>query len=297
MNTMVNGSDPNFKGGGNYTNYTGLSIARPVAVNPSNEDYERITGSKCPYPLVYDYVEFGENKDKYMPILILMENQETGKYNFIRFNISDRIDTSSKGSIRFMNKVGATTWASSPEILSGNSKMGWFTSSPFEPLCEGMNTLYNFLQALTVYNSKNPEATWLSDMKATDVTPEALYSRADVSGLRTLIEWCNKQDHSVVVLYSVRETEKDGNTYFNQHIESGNGNRNLFYKSVRTPEHSISKYCKDAFRKLDKETSEQGYSITNRHYTTDFQEFVAPEVENTDAMVAPPLSDALESVV
>lgn len=293
---MVNGSNPSM-GQSKYCNYTGLSIARPVAVNPTNEEYKEITGQECPYTLNYEYVELGD-QGKFFPISFLMKNQETGLYNFLRFLVSNRTKMSKNGSIQFINDLGNTTWAQSPEMLANNPKMSWFTNSPFRPLQEGFCELHNFLITLTMFDNRMPEVNWIADMEAANINAETIFDHADVSGLRSLIAWANKEDHSIVCLYSVKETVKNDNPVFYQHIEAGSASNNLFFRSVRGPEHGISAYTKKMFNEMCATKSKEGFNITSRHFSTNFTEFVAPEISNVASNFDPEaLSNAIQDVV
>jgi hypothetical protein len=288
---MVNGSNPQSSAG--YSPYTGISVGRAVAVNPTNEEYKKIVGKELPYTLKYDYVTLQD--EEYFPINILIENEDTGQYDFIRFLVSDRPERSSKGSFRFINTVGNTTWASSTEALASNSKMGWFTSHAHEPICEGFETLFNFMKALICYDTRDSSANWLNDMKTNGVTPERIFKQADVSGLREVIAWADNKDHSVGLLYSVKKVETENGDKFYQHIETGSTNRNLFFRTTRGESHTISNYAKKALNEMVKEASQDGYNVTSRIFTTDFKPFTR-EVEETPVTDPTEFANALDVV-
>jgi hypothetical protein len=266
---MINGSDPK---AGSFSPYVGLSVFRPIMANPTNEEYRTITGSDMKYTMKYDYIEY--EGGKVFPVHILVENVETKRYDFIKFAVSNRPETSSKGSVRYMNELGSFAWGANKEAIAANEKMSWFSSRPFEAITQGMEPLYNLLQNNICYNSRDEVANWKADMESNGITAEVLFDQRDVTGLNAVLKWADKNDHSCVGLYSVRITQKDGKTYKNQFIEAGNSTKPLFFKSTREGDaHSVPEWAEESLKKLIKQTSEQGYALTSREYEVKFQKY------------------------
>lgn len=247
------------------TLYTGLSVIKPLIANPSDEEYEHFTGRKPNYPLTYD--KFGE-EGELQPISILCEIGK-GSFEFIRFVLSSQDDTTKDGTkSKFIDGKGRISYyLDDPYNISDRF--------PFDPktavtIKRGYEDLTNFLQKLVAYDSKSPQANWMSDASKNGLDVETLYS-GNVNGLNALLDWAFREGFSVVTLLSVSKTEKDGNTYYNQRIESRS---DLFFYSVTN--HGEAMVPATAFsrlRKYEKQQEEAGYSITKHLYTHRLQEF------------------------
>ena len=109
MITGTNSRTSNNSEGGKYMPFTGLGVAKVLAVNPSNELYEKITGRAIPYELTYD-ARKEEDGSLNFPYNFLTYNEEAG-YNFIRFSVSNKVQTSQTGKTNFIDIKGCDTWA------------------------------------------------------------------------------------------------------------------------------------------------------------------------------------------
>lgn len=262
MKEGIGGSGVEFS---SYTPYVGLGVVRPLMANPTNEDYERITGKKCPYSLSYELYKNQEG-DTFFPIRLLVEVQETGRYEFLQFYISNRPRVSQSGKMLFVNQLGEFAWGASMDALRQNERMDWFTKHEFEPACEGIRVLYTMLQALVKYDSRSNEADWLRNMVDYRCTGQYLFERMDVSGLNELLDWCNKQDHAVICLFAVKESEKDGKKYQNQVLVTGRNEPFFFRTELRGPNHAVSDYVVKLVRDMHNEAKARGYGLTSHEY-------------------------------
>lgn len=249
-----------------YTPYVGLGVVRPLIANPTNEQYEEITGKKPPYDLVYELAT-GNDNEQVMPVNILCEGTTTGTYDFVKFYISDKPQVSRTGSILFMNSTGNFAWGRSREELEANPKMDWFWEHPFEEASRGIRQLYTFLQVLICYDSRTKDGNWVQDMINADITANHIFNRMDVSGINKALAWANKQDFSLVVMYTIKESIKDGNIRYYQTIDAGNSARSTFYMSKKDLEHVVSDYVLKLVKRLDQSESDEGRTLCKGHYS------------------------------
>lgn len=142
--------------GGNYEVYTGLIPSRIVAVNPTSEEFEKITGRKREL----SYAPIGDNKVK--PLRFIVDSEEAG-FQMVDFLISGTEVESKAGNKQFMSNTGNVTWGPSAEAITNNDKMEWF-GIPVSTMKTGEASLNAFMQAALQYNRNSEEADWYADI-------------------------------------------------------------------------------------------------------------------------------------
>lgn len=245
--------------------FTGLSVIKPLIANPSNEEYEAITGRAPNYQLSYD--RFGDNKEL-QPISILC-GIGGNNFEFIRFVLSEEDDVTKDGNkSKFMDAKGRISYyLDDPANIS--------EKFPFDPstaivIKRGYEDITNFLQRLVAYDHRSPQANWGADADKSGFDMDTLYS-GDVSGLNSLLDWANREGFSIVTLLSVAKTEKDGNIYYNQRIESRSDL--FFYASTSNGEPVVPMTAFSRLRKYERQQEDAGYNVTKNLYTHKLQEF------------------------
>lgn len=257
------------------TPITGLAVVTPLFVNPTNEEYKRITGRDLPYQLKYEVKENPnmDNREEF-PIRILVHQVEKDVYEFVNFNIGNIDEISSKGSYRFIDSKGNITWSASLETIQNNEKMSWFDSANARKLKVGEYELYTWIQKLVSFDNKAEGADFTGEMAKAGITADKLFA-GNTSGLQKLIEWSNKQGFAIGMLFYVEEKEKDGNTNHNQKLASYPVEL-FFYTDIdKEGKRSISNYSYKVMEKLIKgdESKDQRPLNIKGHYTYKLQDF------------------------
>lgn len=261
-----------------WINLTGVGSVQPVAVNPTNEQYLKITGNEMPFELKYDVTELSEVQ--YRPVKILVHNHQYNVFAFANFWISNQDEVSKKGDkVNSMDPKGVMTYI---PVDGSGVDYTWFDAAEATPLKRGEASLHNFLQILVKYDQKAEEANWRMDLLEAGITADKIFAD-DLTGLQALIDWSNTQDvgdsgakgHQIGVLFEVRKTAKtdketgeevEGQFNYNQVVN----NRNFFYASAD------GNIPQGAFKRLQKIRDDQeaaGYQVTKNLWTFTLQEF------------------------
>lgn len=256
------------------TPITGLAVVKPLFVNPTNEDYKRLTGRDLPYTLEYVVKENSNiNNREEFPIRILVHQLEKDVFEFVNFNVSNIDDVAQTGSVRFMDSKGNMTWSKSLETIQENPNMAWFDSSNARPLKVGEFEIYSWIQKLVSYDTRAEGANFKDEMTNAGITSDALF-KGNTSGLQKLIDWSNKQGYALGMLFFVDEKTKDGNTNYNQKLASYPVEL-FFYTDEKDGVRTISNYSYKAMEKLIKGDESKGQKpvIIKGLYTYKLQDF------------------------
>lgn len=200
---MIGGSNKKVggEGGGNYSPFVGLGSAKLICVNPSNEQYEKITGRAMPYELKYD-VQSNEDGSKRYLYRILTHSEEAG-YNFIDLSVTDKMEQSQAGNSRFIDFKGNSTWGASLDAISSNEKMSWFSSDKARPAKVGEVDIINLIIAFLRYSSKEADSQLMVDLKSSYKIDSMVDQKAVVAGLNKLFS--DYKNNMVTLLYVVKE--------------------------------------------------------------------------------------------
>lgn len=266
-----------------YTPVTGLGVFKPIAVNPTNKEYTEITGQEMPYPLTYDPYDttVGDKTVSARPVSILGYNPEMELYEFISFTlINEEVSTKAGDKFKFVNKVGQISYFAkdSSEIANNPSVAQWYNTEDMTKLRIGEESFYTFLQRLIKYDARSEGAQFKTDIHNIGADFDTLY-KGDTTGLRKLLEWAKAEDHSIGVLYTVREKEKDGTIYDIQYIEN---NPNLFFITKRddSGKHSVSKGAIKRVQKYVEDREEAGLVGIKNYYTLELMKYKREACEN-----------------
>jgi len=133
-----------------FVKKTGFFEGEVIAINPDREKLEKIlstTLEKDPEYLSKD--EAGKTK---VNIVAWVKDVKSGELRNIRFFLKDvERENKDKTKKQYINNVGMTTWADSPENLAL-----WFAERPHRVAHEGEEELYNFA------------VTWLNKLDTRD---------------------------------------------------------------------------------------------------------------------------------
>jgi len=256
------------------TPITGLAVVKPLFVNPTNDDYKRITGKDLPYTLEYTIRENSNiNNREEFPIRILVHQVEKDVYEFVNFNVSNIDDVAQTGSVRWLDSKGNMTWSKSLETIQENPNMAWFDSSNARSMKVGEYELYSWIQKLVSYDTRADGANFKDEMIKNGVTSANLFN-GTTNGLQGLIDWSNKQGYAVGMLFYVVETTKDGNTNYNQKLASYPVEM-FFYTDEKDGVRTISNYAYKTMEKLIKGDESKNQKPVNIKglYTYKLQDF------------------------
>lgn len=256
------------------TPITGIAVVKPLFVNPTNEDYKRLTGKELPYTLEYATKEntYINNREEF-PIRILVHQPEKDVYEFVNFNVSNIEEVAQTGSKRFIDSKGNMTWVKDIETIQQNEKMSWFDSSNARELKVGEFEIYSWIQKLTSYDTRAENANFKEEMGRAGITSDNLFS-GKIKGLQDLIDWSNKQNYAVAMLFYVEEKEKDGNTIYNQKLASY-PTELFFYTDEKDGVRNVSNYSYEGMKRLVKGDEAKNQKPVNIRglYTYKLQDF------------------------
>lgn len=251
-----------------YTPYTGLASVKVLCVNPTNEEYERITGSAFPSELKYDPIMGEDGKKESQLLNFLVHEPITNTFAFLPVFLSKSNVTTKDGKkSKYIDKLGQISYFID-DINNISSKFRFDIVSA-TPLKKGQESLTVLLQRLFGYKSNSPGANWAEDMKNCKADIVTLYNNK-VSGLNELLKEAYDSDYSVIVLFSVRE--KDGKYY--QSVEN---NPDLIWSNQGD---DIPNYCYKDMKEKQDEQNKAGYPLTKNLYTFKFQKFNLEECAN-----------------
>lgn len=263
---------------------TGIGAATIVAVNPTNDQYEKISGAKLPYELNYDKYH-GEDNITYQPLVFMMHNKKESTFDLLKLRISNDDDFNRAGDkVQSIDPAGNIGYVAT----DGSTNYTWMDAANSRPLKKGEAKIHELLQTYVKYDKSSSEAQWLIDLASAGVTSDKLFA-GDTSGITALINWANKQTvgnvvgHSIGLLYSVRKSPKKskedgseipGEYNYNQNIESSK----FFFTDV---DGEVSKSAYKNLKSFAEKQEEAGYKVTNNLYTYKLQEFSEEHCENT----------------
>jgi hypothetical protein len=265
MSNKIGGSGN--KSGG-YTPYTGLASVKVLMVNPTNEDYERVTGSAFPVDLKYDPIVGADGKKEKQLLNFLVHEESTNTFAFLPIFLS-KLDVATKDGkkFKFIDKLGQISYyIDDPKNISSKFK---FDESTAVKLKQGQESLTVLLQRLFGYKSSAKGANWMADIKNSKADAATLF-QGQVGGINTLLKDAYESDYSIVVLFSVRE--KDGKYY--QSIEN---NPELIWSNQGS---EIPNFCYKAMKERQDEQAKAGYPLSKNLYTFKFQPFTLEECAN-----------------
>ncbi len=243
--------------------YTGLNVFEVLGINPMKEQIEEWTGN--PYKLNVDYSIVRINDKQVRPLEIWLKSTDGYVVENLRFLIGTADDINQNGTVRYVNTVG--------EMCQGkvdpkeNPNMAWFTSKPYRVAKQGEYELYNFMQKVMRYNSREENAAFMADAEKLGITVDNIYNN-NIQGLIQFFDWIKENGNKVILLCAVRKSEKiaDDSTkkvYENQTLVN---NPEYFYQT------SKNEVTGRAIAKMS-EALEKGRRISNSLFTIHFQDF------------------------
>lgn len=254
---------------GKYTTYTGLAAFKILAVNPTKDQIEELTGRPYPFDITY---ELRQDSDQQLvrPIEFWVSSEigDTKIVDKVSFQIGNTLVKSQTGNSQFVNAKGVSRYAL--DIDSANMK--YEKMAPFiRAMYVGEDSLYSFMQRALGYKPSEVDAKFLADSEAAGITPESLYA-GEVTGLRNFIDFVNSKNRKVGLVLGVRQKEKlleNGNKIIqNRQIILNNSD---FFFTLATGH--IEEYNLGKTQEVIDQKQKAGISLGTALFTVKFQEF------------------------
>jgi len=165
-----------------YSLYTGVCAMALKQINPTNDQYLKITGKELPFAL--DYIETPEGK---FPLRFLLEVKHTnsaglGVGTYISANLyvsKDREQNKDKTKTLFVNSKGQFAYLSNDG--SAESNMDWYDKTDIRAAYTGEKDLSLILQKLCAFTKED-------DYTALDEVIKSFYKKFDIGKLNALVK-------------------------------------------------------------------------------------------------------------
>lgn len=271
-NNMIGGSQSVAKA---YTPITGLFGVQLVAVNPTTDEIRKITGNEIPETMCNYAAKPSYSGDvQEYPIVFWLHEPINNVYQPITYAVANQpAAPSQNGNIKFINKLGQSTWAANEEALRNNPKMDWFSKEGLRPALHGEAQLYEFMQKFVRYNARNEGANWLADMENAGITIANLVA-GNLTGLRNFQQLTEGNDNYLTVLFTVSASEGEGETKYYQNILP---RTDAMYWCTNG---KVTQGAVKALKSLATRLQEQGRVLSNKYYTFEGQDFVLENCVN-----------------
>lgn len=269
------------------TRYTGLAPVIPICVNPTFdrlcevleiENKENAAGlaKMCNYDI---RTNPNTQRDE-RPVVVWVYSPQASSYVPITFNISNGLVTSKNGDkFRYINKRGQISYfATSADEIANNPKVtSWFSTEGLREIVWGEAELYTWIQKLIRYDASVKGANFLNTLEQAGVTADNLYN-GDVSGVQQLIDYATANANSIIMLHVIKEKETDNGPRYYQELLL---NTDVMF---RNGDKGVVPSMHDKVYSIIKDKEQQGYNLTTRLFTIEFQEFSKNDCYGQDSV-------------
>jgi gas vesicle protein len=267
--------------GGTFNYYTGICALKIRKINPTNEQYLKITGRELPFTLEYE-----ENVEGKFPIRILAEisstdskNTGVGTFVFPAIYVSkDVAMNKDKDKTMFVNKKGQYAYLNNDG--TGEANMDWFDK-------EGIRPAYVGERDLSLVLSKMLALTKDDDYSIVEAQVTNFFKKFNTDKLNTLINTTpdgmslTNGECGIVGMLSVSVNPDSGKKTQKMIIKEG-----YIMATEVDPEMkvSVSLYAKDRIAKSLEKDKNSGYAPKD-NVSVNFRVFedkIVEEVETVD---------------
>lgn len=208
-----------------FSKYVGLFNASVVAVNPTKDELGKLLDATIEKDPEYTGSN-DENGAKRLTVSFWLKEEQNGNMFNVRFNLEDTVVVSKSGLNQYINSIGTTSYAKSPDAVPDFVK-----ARPVRQAKKGEELLYKFLR------------NWLSNLNYEDESTElSMDWKKLISGKTTEIRDAidSFKSQTICALATVR-TAEDGKEYQavysyeflpNYALDCFNGRKNKNYKAV-----------------------------------------------------------------
>jgi len=296
MNRFSKNSEAFNKSSDNNTLYTGLAVTKVLAINPTKEKLAEIVGEEtaAKFDTTYAKKENQFTGKMVRPLHIWVQDKdEKSRPTLMNIDLGEDHQVSNAGNIKFINHNLQDTWAKNEEDLTGNPKMGWYSTTGLHEAKTGEVNYYKFIAQLFSYNfEKQDFFEWVQEM---GIDFNNVYE-GNFEGVRELVDFVNlnegeKEPFYFVALWVVRETT-DG-----QYRQQVLVNPDTWY---RCNDERVSQFMLDNLQAKIQKKEEEGYNLTNKLFTLEFEEFNkakcynAAPVNTVSEAIEPSKNDAFD---
>lgn len=249
---MVKGEQRQQTEGGEITRYVGFTIAKPMAVNPTKEQLNKLLGVEDKdTDKEFNYLSEDDEGNKRVRLSFWLYDEGKDKYFPYSINLTNKeVVSKDKTKTQYVNSTCSTSWVDDEANLPE-----WFTSFTDKETEEvtgskkwrkailGESELVNFVRS------------WLGRMNFSSVNTEVLFDTAklfkeDYSELRELID--SDYDTTFIPLLGVRTDPDDKEKQYQQVYGKGFLPAN-FYKYILKGNKFPSGYAQKVWDKFLKE--------------------------------------------
>jgi len=126
--------------------FAGVTNFKVLAVNPTNEQYEKLTGKKPAYELKYE-----KNDESLVGMQVLVQEANTGMFMFGQFSYGSKPVVKQDGSKKeYINSELQTAWLESKEAET----FEWFGKEGRTELWTGEKSVLALVKAIVQFNPK-----------------------------------------------------------------------------------------------------------------------------------------------
>lgn len=130
----------------NSVKFAGITNFKVLAFNPTDEQYEKLTGRKPAYPLTYQ-----PNQDGLVGMQVLVQEAKTGMFMLGQFSYGNKPVVNGAGTKKeYINSEMQTAWLESKD----SDVFTWFATEGRTELWTGEKSLLALIKAMVQFNPK-----------------------------------------------------------------------------------------------------------------------------------------------
>lgn len=269
---MYNGTP---KSSTTYTPKTGLAEFQILAVNPTKDQISELLGRDYPLDVNYD-VKDDLNGDRVRPIEFWVKSESANVVDRVTFQIGNTPRKSKNNNVQVINAKGVMRYA--PSVEDANIK--YEKLAPFvREVMIGEEALYRFMQCAIGYKPSEPDANFLGDNEAANITNVTLFN-GETAGLNKFIQFVNEKRRKIGLVLAVKEKEKQddkGEKYIqNRQVILNQPDFFFTLASGKVGDYSIGK-----FEDIIKEKRDNDVTLGTALFTVKLQDYVKADCVNS----------------
>lgn len=190
--------------------YTGVCPVEVIAINPTVNELKSIYNKD--EVLDPSYTKIDENGVKQTRLDFYLKNEDIDLLTKMSIFLQDKVDVSSNGKTKFINKRIQTMYADSLDSIALNPKLTWFDIKTAREAKVGEELLYEFLVKVTNASTDETSELMLENLDA--------IINGDVTELKNINDKLGK---GVKVLLGIKDGQYQSvyNRYFQRFAQNG----------------------------------------------------------------------------
>lgn len=238
------------KSSATYTPVYGLDKFTVIAINPTKQQIEELTGRE--YPLEVSYGKTELNGEKFRRLQVWLKG-ETGAVLPITFNVGNKKSTSKTGKVQHVNSRGSISW--SKDETGANFYLPDFVS--FAHIGNGEESWLTFLKCLLQVDTRSSEAeTFIPTMHEMGLLYEDMFAEfPDFTPVMEMLDGC-----SIIMPIVAKQYVKDGNIKYAPTLINDS---NMMYMNY--DDKGVTKYHTGKIRAYVKDRTESGRPLSEKY--------------------------------